>query len=192
MLNRLARLSVRQPAVRAIPSAHCAEDSQSPLAAAIIAPMEPAFERLTDKQREVLRLFYQNYEVKEIARALNINDHAVTERLRAARRILGLSKSMEAARALAAHEGYIRDVVTPDVVSVPSAPLHSDEPKRSDVPVAVVANRYNLSPIERLGIVLLAAIGFVVLSGSIAMGVYALSYLFKVEHISVAEKPYTK
>lgn len=154
--------------------------------------MQPAFERLTEKQREVLRLFYQNYEIKEIARALGLNDHAVTERLRSARRTLGLSKSMEAARALAEHEGYTRSVATPHGVSIQSEPADPADRKRPEVPVAVVANRYNLTPIQRLGIVLLAAIGFVVLSGSIAMGVYALSYLFKVERISVAEKPYTK
>lgn len=154
--------------------------------------MPAAFERLTEKQREALRLFYQNYGVKEIARELKVNDHAVTERLRSARRILGMSKSMEAARALAEHEGYTRSVAPADVVPIPPNIGEQPDRKRPDTPVAVVPNRYNLSPIQRLGIVLLAAIGFVVLSGSIAMGVYALSYLFKVERISVAEKPYTR
>lgn len=60
--------------------------------------------RLSGAQKECLRLVLQGYEAKEIARALGTSPGAVHERLRAARRILDVSSSREAARILARHE----------------------------------------------------------------------------------------
>ncbi len=74
------------------------------------------FDRLTDRQRECLRLIHSGLEVKEIARELGIGPSAVVERLRAARKTLGVDSSRQAARMLAQEEvgeTYIRHVDMP-------------------------------------------------------------------------------
>ncbi len=74
------------------------------------------FDKLTERQRECLRLVHHGQEVKEIARALGIGPSAVIERLRAARKTLGVESSRLAARMLAHEEGsatYIRHVDMP-------------------------------------------------------------------------------
>lgn len=61
--------------------------------------------RLTEREREVLRLLMRGHDVKSIARELSISTSAVNERLRSARLKLGVTSSREAARMLSAHEG---------------------------------------------------------------------------------------
>jgi DNA-binding CsgD family transcriptional regulator len=56
---------------------------------------------LTEREREVLRLLANGHDIKSIARELSISPSAVTDRLRQARRKLGLSTSREAARLFA-------------------------------------------------------------------------------------------
>jgi DNA-binding CsgD family transcriptional regulator len=63
---------------------------------------------LTDREREVLRLLAGGHDVKSIARELSISTSAVTDRLRYARRKLGVSTSREAARLLANDESTAR------------------------------------------------------------------------------------
>jgi len=78
--------------------------------------------RLTDAQREVLRLWHVRKSAKEIGRELGITHWAVNERLRSARRVLGVASSGEAARLLAEAEGeaYKRIVCDPAPIAVPS------------------------------------------------------------------------
>ncbi len=74
---------------------------------------------LTDAQREVLRLWHVRKSAKEIGRELGITHWAVNERLRSARRVLGVASSGEAATMLAhAEEGrtYKRVVCDPTAV----------------------------------------------------------------------------
>jgi DNA-binding CsgD family transcriptional regulator len=61
-------------------------------------------EKLTERQKECLRLIVRGFETKEAARELGISPTAVVERLRSARRALGVETSREAARLLAAAE----------------------------------------------------------------------------------------
>ena len=63
------------------------------------------FNKITEAQRICLRLVLEHCETKEIALRLGISPTAVVERLRLARHILGVSRSMDAARALAQLEG---------------------------------------------------------------------------------------
>ena len=63
-----------------------------------------AVEKLSAGQKDCLRLVLQGYEFKEIARMLGTSPGAINERLREARRTLGVSSSREAARMLAAQE----------------------------------------------------------------------------------------
>ncbi|HTU13120.1 MAG TPA: helix-turn-helix transcriptional regulator [Allosphingosinicella sp.] len=64
--------------------------------------------RLTDGQRDVLRMVDRHMETKEIARALGISPDGVNQRIKAAMRILGVNKRRDAARLLADAEGEER------------------------------------------------------------------------------------
>ncbi|WP_390584884.1 GIN domain-containing protein [Erythrobacter sp. MTPC3] len=57
-------------------------------------------QKLTPRQKEILRLLLVGFDTKSIARELDISVHTVTEHLREARRHLGVSNSREAARIL--------------------------------------------------------------------------------------------
>ena len=59
---------------------------------------------LSDREKAVLRLLAQGHDAKSTACKLGISVHAVNERLRSARRKLGVSSSREAARLLASSE----------------------------------------------------------------------------------------
>ena len=63
-------------------------------------------ERLTDRERETLRLLGQGHEAKSIACALDLSVNTVNERLRSARRKLSVSSSREAARLLLGYEAH--------------------------------------------------------------------------------------
>jgi DNA-binding CsgD family transcriptional regulator len=77
-------------------------------------------DRLTEKQRECLRLVFMHRSSKEIARELGIGADAVDQRIKTAMRTLGVETRVDAARLLAEHEGlgpYQRLVYQmPDVV----------------------------------------------------------------------------
>lgn len=70
---------------------------------------ETRFDRLTDGQKECLRLFHARWEVKDIARQIGRSPVTVHQRLAAARRHLGVDRSVEAARLLFEHEGSTYD-----------------------------------------------------------------------------------
>jgi DNA-binding CsgD family transcriptional regulator len=61
--------------------------------------------RLTEGQRDVLRMVDRHMETKEIARALGISPDGVNQRVKAAMRILGVNKRRDAALMLAEAEG---------------------------------------------------------------------------------------
>jgi len=72
-------------------------------------------ERLTDKQRECLRMVYRHMETKEIARVLGLSPDGVTQRIKTAMKTLGVDRRRDAARILAEAEGlapYPRQVYT--------------------------------------------------------------------------------
>lgn len=60
--------------------------------------------KLTDGQKECLRLVYRHMSSKDIARELGISPHSVDARLRSAIRALGVATRTDAALRLAAHE----------------------------------------------------------------------------------------
>jgi DNA-binding CsgD family transcriptional regulator len=67
--------------------------------------MVAAFQALTEKEKETLRLIVRGHDAKSTARHLGLSVHTVNERLRDARRKLGVSSSREAARLLLDWEG---------------------------------------------------------------------------------------
>ena len=57
-------------------------------------------QKLTPRQKEVLRLILNGFDSKSVGRELGISVHTVNEHLTEARRHLGVSSSREAARIL--------------------------------------------------------------------------------------------
>lgn len=78
-----------------------------------VAPSESlsheSYSSLSQKERETLRLILGGHDAKSAARHLGLSVHTVNERLRDARRKLGVSSSREAARRLRAFEGAAPD-----------------------------------------------------------------------------------
>jgi DNA-binding CsgD family transcriptional regulator len=62
-------------------------------------------DKLTEGQREVLRMVDRHMETKEIARALGISPDGVNQRIKGAMRTLGVNKRRDAALMLAEAEG---------------------------------------------------------------------------------------
>ncbi|MCB2067869.1 MAG: DUF4019 domain-containing protein [Erythrobacter sp.] len=67
--------------------------------------MAEGFQSLTDKEKETLRLILHGHDAKSMAGKLALSVHTVNERLRNARRKLGVTSSKEAARVLFEEEG---------------------------------------------------------------------------------------
>jgi DNA-binding CsgD family transcriptional regulator len=67
--------------------------------------MDDRVARLTEGQRECLRMVYRHMETKEIARILGISPDGVAQRIKTAMRILGVQRRRDAALILATAEG---------------------------------------------------------------------------------------
>ena len=76
---------------------------------------ETNFTLLSEGQKECLRLFHERWEIKDIARHIGRSTVTVNQRLAAARKHLGVSRSSEAARLLAEHEGRAAGVYSPPI-----------------------------------------------------------------------------
>lgn len=82
--------------------------------------------RLTQGQRECLRLVLAHKSSKDIARELAISSHTVDQRLKAAMRILGASSRVEAAQHHAGLEAQYQPLVyqAPEIVRRPPSPIN--------------------------------------------------------------------
>lgn len=89
----------------------------------IVRAMGNGLDRLTERERECLREWLRHKTAKEIALDLGISHHAVEKRLKMARTKLGVSTSLEAARLLAADEGYQPTVAHPPEVGSDQQPV---------------------------------------------------------------------
>ena len=67
--------------------------------------MATVLDTLTEKEKQTLRLILRGHDAKSSAQELGLSVHTVNERLRDARRKLGVTSSREAARRLLAEEG---------------------------------------------------------------------------------------
>ncbi|WP_052761733.1 helix-turn-helix domain-containing protein [Aurantiacibacter luteus] len=65
---------------------------------------------LTDKERQTLRLLLAGHDTKSSAAELGISVHTLSDRLRSARRKLGVTSSREAARLLGEAEGSLPEI----------------------------------------------------------------------------------
>lgn len=156
--------------------------------------MDPsALARLNERQRQCLRLFHANFEVKEIAAQLELSPHTVNEHLRDARRTLGVSRSMQAARMLAEAEGNNRPV--PEAFGVVPAPPPADEvraiPETAPVP-ELPDYRYDLSVLQRIGLIIAIAVGTLALAGATIVGAYAITQILQARGIDISDEPYRR
>ena len=104
-----------------------------------------AFDRLSEGQKACLRLVYDHHEIKEISRALGIAPDTVKQRLQGARRLLGVSRSIDAARLLAEHEAadapYPPRVYPPGDIPEPADLLPPDPVDRESQPAPTTEHR---------------------------------------------------
>jgi DNA-binding CsgD family transcriptional regulator len=81
-----------------------------------------ALARLTEREKDCLRRRLLHQTAKEMALELGVSPHAVEKRLKTARAKLGVGSSLEAARRLAALEGYqLPGSQSPDLAAAASA-----------------------------------------------------------------------
>jgi DNA-binding CsgD family transcriptional regulator len=147
------------------------------------------FDRLNERQRQCLRLFYANLEIKEIAVELNLSPNTVREHLRDARRLLRTSRSMQAARLLVDHERDIQGVSPPNRIGLERISNDQDDaagPNRRPA----VRNRYNLGILARIGLIIAIAFGAVALTGALLVGAEAITRLFVDHEIDISDPPY--
>jgi DNA-binding CsgD family transcriptional regulator len=160
--------------------------------------------RLTEKQRECLRLVSRHKSSKMIAPLLGITPEAVDQRLKTAVRLLGVASRYEAALLLAEHEGdatYQRTVYdAPDLAASavpgtvgasagdrgdrleeeraayePPAPI---QPRSSRLPLPMERGRRNdLDLWQRLAWVVAIALGAALSFGAFLAGLRALAQL---------------
>ena len=117
----------------------------------------PRFDRVTEPQRECLRLVLTRHNSKEIAQTLGVSPVTVDKRIGRAVATLGVGTRFEAARLLAAHEGGTyqplvyqpADIVPPaesDMIGVSealSATDGSDAAQADWLPFRPKGGRYN-------------------------------------------------
>lgn len=89
---------------------------------------------LSPRQRECLRLVGQGYEAKEIGRRLGISDLTVKNHLSAARTALGVARSIDAARLVAAHDAAAGAPGTSTPSGIADRSYLDDEPPRRSDP----------------------------------------------------------
>lgn len=94
-------------------------------------------ELLTEKERDVLRLFSKGFDVKASARELSITDGSVTERLRKSREKLGVTSSREAARIFAQFDPAPHRFSGDRISGIAAAQFHQPPLPSSDSPAGV-------------------------------------------------------
>lgn len=94
--------------------------------------MSERFEKVTEREKQTLRLLLQGHDAKSIAAVLGLSVHTVNERLREARRKLGVSSSREAARLLAQSEGQDPNFLGDKEIRVALPSARREEPAPSE------------------------------------------------------------
>lgn len=145
-------------------------------------------DELTERQKQCLRGIYANLSIKEIGQQLDLSPHTVNEHLRDARRVLHVSRSMEAARLLVAQEGDTRDVPTPMGVAAEAALTDTDTASQ----IGLVRNRYNLTSLQRIGLTIAVAFSAIAFAGALIVGADAINRIFVGYGIDISDPPYRK
>lgn len=144
---------------------------------------------LPERQKAVLRLVFQNYEAKQIAQTLGISPHTVNDHMRAARRTLGVARTMDAARLLANHEHPNRVGTEPIGIGSASKPNDRVDAAPTDETVAVRKSRYRLGFLTRLGIIIALAFGAAAATGALIEVSDVITRLIQTRHIDLSDSP---
>ena len=149
--------------------------------------------RLNERQKTCLRLYYQGLEAKEIARELGITPNTVNQHLRDARRVLGVARSVQAARLLAEAEGHNRIGTDPRRIA---AADRADQMIRAGPTEASTGparkNRYRLTTLRRLGLIVAIAFVAVALAGALLGAADTITRIFSTGQIDISDPPYRK
>lgn len=94
--------------------------------------MGQALDELTEKEKEALRLLLAGHDAKSSAHTLGISVHTLNDRLRSARRKLGVTSSKHAARILANAEGSTPESLVRKPLGVREQPEIQDNPPAAD------------------------------------------------------------
>lgn len=148
---------------------------------------ENGLSRLPERQKEVLRLVFQNYEAKQIAQSLGISPHTVNDHMRAARRTLGVARTRDAARLLVNYEHPNR--IGTDLIGIDAKPEPGDGDKAMppDEAVAARKNRYRLGSWGRLMMILALAFGAAALTGALIQAADVITRLIQTRHIDLSD-----
>ena len=146
-------------------------------------------DRLGSREKEILRLVYQNYEAKQIAQVLRISPHTVNDHMRAARRTLGVARTMDAARLLAVHEHSNRFGTQPIGIEPAAKSDEAADATPPDETVAVRKTRYHLGFLARLGIIVAVAFGAAAATGALMEVSDVITRLIQARHIDLSDSP---
>lgn len=144
---------------------------------------EKRFDRLTEGQKECLRLYHARWEVKDIARHIGRSPVTVHQRLAAARQHLGVARSVEAARLLFEYEGgvYDRPIYREEIMAEQPSAGALAPPGTSGFPVPFPTTGRPINDMTLAGkltySLVLAAVVILVFGGAIA-ALSGLSELF--------------
>jgi len=150
---------------------------------------EPRPSRLSERQKEVLRLVFQNYDAKQIAKKLGISPHTVNDHMRAARRTLGVARTMDAARLVANDEHPNR--IGTDAFGIAPEPQSVDDggAMPPDETAVVRKNRYRLGPLSRLLMIVALAFGAAAATGALIEASDVITRLILTRHIDLSDSP---
>jgi len=147
-------------------------------------------DQLSDRQKECLRLLYANLGIKEIAAELNLSPFTVRTHLRDARRTIGASRSMQAARMLVEHERDTSGIATPNRIGLDRRFADDVSATSPGSSAAVARNRYPFGFLTRIGLIVAIAFGAVALAGALLVGAEAITQIFQAERIDISDYPY--
>jgi DNA-binding CsgD family transcriptional regulator len=99
--------------------------------------MSEAIKSLSEREKETLRLLLAGHDAKSIARDLDLSVHTVNDRLREARRKLGVSSSREAARLLAQAEGENPKFLAPTNLGMAKKAIGTQQTVRTGPPTGI-------------------------------------------------------
>ncbi|MEN3749147.1 helix-turn-helix transcriptional regulator [Sphingomonas sp. HF-S3] len=144
--------------------------------------------RLTERERDCLRLVSRGRSSKEIGAELGISHHTVDLHLRRAIRTLGASDRRDAARRLEAEEGgqipYQQLSTQPQAIAEPppitaiSPPIRTDRQPRFRVPFLRQGRQYNdLTSAQRIGWTFAIAALMLIVIANFFNGLAALFYI---------------
>jgi DNA-binding CsgD family transcriptional regulator len=151
---------------------------------------DPRLDQLSERQKQCLRLLFANLSIKEIGAELDLAPVTVKGHLSNARRLLGVNRSMQAARILVRHEHHTLGIEPPRPVGLERHLPDEEAAAALAGQALVVRNRYHLGLLQRTVLIVAIAFVAVALAGALLIGAEALSRIFWDYRIDISDYPY--